>query len=136
MFMNIKELKDGMVLTFKDGRQAIIFKERVYEIKESKNRCFFDNLGCIEQWNNENLTLWGTHPSKSDIMKVEYMGETIWELVEYVSFMDAVNSGKRFKYKGWNFYFEELRGVLYYIESTYTDEEIKKILNEKAWIIE
>lgn len=135
--MDCKDLKDGMVLTFRNGRKAIVFKEYVYEIRQNGNGSFyFDNCGIVTQWNHENLTLWGTSQSKSDIVKVEYMKETIWELVEYVSFMDAVNSGKRFKYKGWDFYFEELRGVLYYIESTYTDEEIKKILNEKAWIIE
>ena len=96
--MQYTDLKDGMICTLRDGRKCLVLTERMYEIKRVDNDMIIeiDNRGKTFQWNHKELMLWNEE-SDSNIIKVEYMGEIIWERVEYVTFMDAVNSEKKFK---------------------------------------
>ena len=133
--MQYTDLKDGMICYLRDGRKCLVLTERMYEIKRDNDDMIteIDNRGKTYQWNYEELMLWD-NKSDSDIIKVEYMGEIIWERVDYVSFMEAVNSERRFKYKRWEDYYylcEVLR-----ILSDFQDSNVEEMMNKKEWIIE
>ena len=133
--MQYTDLKDGMICYLRDGRKCLVLTERMYEIKRDNNDMIteIDNRGKTYQWNYEELMLWD-NKSDSDIIKVEYMGEIIWERVDYVSFMEAVNSERRFKHKRWEDYYylcEALR-----ILSDFQDSNVEEMMNKKEWIIE
>ena len=100
--MQYTDLKDGMICYLRDGRKCLVLTERMYEIGRVDNDMIIeiDNRGKTYQWSYEELMILD-EKSNSDIIKVEYMGEIIWERIDYVSFMEAVNSGKKFKYKDW-----------------------------------
>ena len=131
-----KDLKDGMICTLRNGEQLMVFKGRMYSFKstDTSNSLEFLSQGVISQWNTDNMQLFNNVISNSDIVKVEYNGEIIWKRVEYVSFMEAVNSGKRFKYKDWGDYLF-LSEVMDNLRQ-YFDIDIKEMINEKLWMIE
>ena len=131
--MQYTDLRDGMICYLRDGRKCLVLTERMYEIKRDNDDMIteIDNRGKIYQWCHKELMLWD-EKSNSDIIKVEYMGEIIWERIDYVSFMEAVNSGKKFKYKDWVEYHictEVLRILGNMNEAT-------EKMNEVAWVIE
>ena len=131
--MQYTDLKDGMICYLRDGRKCLVLTERMYEIKRVDNDMIteIDNRGKTYQWSYEELMILD-EKSNSDIIKVEYMGEIIWERVDYVSFMEAVNSGKKFKYKDWVEYHictEALKILGNMNEAT-------EKMNEVAWVIE
>ena len=131
--MQYTDLKDGMICYLRDGRKCLVLTERMYEIKRVDNDMIIeiDNRGKTYQWSYEELMILD-EKSNSDIIKVEYMGEIIWERIDYVSFMEAVNSGKKFKYKDWVEYHictEVLRILGNMNEAT-------EKMNEVAWVIE
>ena len=131
-----KDLKDGMICTLRNGEQLMVFKGRVYSFKSTdmSNSLEFLSQGVISQWNTDNMQLFNNVISNSDIVKVEYDGEIIWKRVEYVSFMKAVNSGKRFKYETWGNYLS-LGEVMDRLRQ-YFDIVTKEMINKKLWIIE
>ena len=131
--MQYTDLKDGMICYLRDGRKCLVLTERMYEIERVDNDMIIeiDNRGKTYQWSYEELMILD-EKSNSDIIKVEYMGEIIWERIDYVSFMEAVNSGKKFKYKDWVEYHictEVLRILGNMNEAT-------EKMNEVAWVIE
>ena len=131
--MTYQDLKDGMILTLREGKKFMVFKDWVYEFEENKvsGGYKFIHWGKTFQWDRDELKMFRGLDS-SDVMKVEYMGEIILERVEYVSFMDAVNSGKKFKYKDWVEYHictEALKILGNMNEAT-------EKMNEVAWVIE
>ena len=131
--MQYTDLKDGMICYLRDGRKCLVLTERMYEIKRVDNDMIIeiDNRGKTYQWSYKELMILDKK-SNSDIIKVEYMGEIIWERIDYVSFMEAVNSGKKFKYKDWVEYHictEVLRILGNMNEAT-------EKMNEVAWVIE
>ena len=131
--MQYTDLKDGMICYLRDGRKCLVLTERMYEIKRVDNDMIteIDNRGKTFQWSYEELMILD-EKSNSDIIKVEYMGEIIWERIDYVSFMEAVNSGKKFKYKDWVEYHictEALKILGNMNEAT-------EKMNEVAWVIE
>ena len=131
--MQYTDLKDGMICYLRDGRKCLVLTERMYEIERVDNDMIIeiDNRGKTYQWSYEELMILDKK-SNSDIIKVEYMGEIIWERIDYVSFMEAVNSGKKFKYKDWVEYHictEVLRILGNMNEAT-------EKMNEVAWVIE
>ena len=131
--MQYTDLKDGMICYLRDGRKCLVLTERMYEIERVDNDMIIeiDNRGKTYQWSYKELMILDKK-SNSDIIKVEYMGEIIWERIDYVSFMEAVNSGKKFKYKDWVEYHictEVLRILGNMNEAT-------EKMNEVAWVIE
>ena len=133
--MQYTDLKDGMICYLRDGRKCLVLTERMYEIKRVDNDMIIeiDNRGKTYQWSYEELMILD-EKSNSDIIKVEYMGEIIWERVDYVSFMEAVHSERRFKHKKWgNYYYlcEALR-----ILSDFPDSDVEEIMSKKEWVIE
>ena len=131
--MQYTDLKDGMICYLRDGRKCLVLTERMYEIERVDNDMIIeiDNRGKTYQWSYEELMILD-EKSNSDIIKVEYMGEIIWERIDYVSFMEAVNSGKKFKYKDWVEYHictEALKILGNMNEAT-------EKMNEVAWVIE
>lgn len=133
--MTYKDLKDGMICTLRDGKKYMVFKDWMYEFKENKVSGGHDFIhwGKTFQWNKDELKMFGNQHS-SDIMKVEYDGKIIWERVEYVSFMDAVNSEKKFKHKDWNYYLYLCEALEFMSEQL--DSDVEEIMNKKEWIIE
>lgn len=71
------DLKDGMVVTYRDKKARIVFDGKLYttDVDSDSFLCqtdledFSDSLSCIDYEMN-------------DIMKVEYMGEVLWEREE------------------------------------------------------
>ena len=131
-----KDLKDGMICTLRDGKQLMVFKGRMYSFKstDTSNSLEFLSQGVVGQWNADNMQLFGNAISKSDIMKVEYMGEVVWKRMEHVSFIEAVNSGKRFKYETWGDYLS--LGEVMDRLGQFFDTGIKEMINKKLWVIE
>ena len=131
--MQYTDLKDGMICYLRDGRKCLVLTERMYEIERVDNDMIIeiDNRGKTYQWSYKELMILDKK-SNSDIIKVEYMGEIIWERVDYVSFMEAVNSGKKFKYKDWVEYHicTEVLKILGNMN------EATEKMNEVAWVIE
>ena len=131
--MQYTDLEDGMICYLRDGRKCLVLTERMYEIKRDNDDMIteIDNRGKTYQWSYKELMILDKK-SNSDIIKVEYMGEIIWERIDYVSFMEAVNSGKKFKYKDWVEYHictEALKILGNMNEAT-------EKMNEVAWVIE
>ena len=131
-----KDLKDGMICTLRNGEQLMVFKGRVYSFKSTdmSNPLEFLSQGVISQWNTDNMQLFNNVISNSDIVKVEYDGEIIWKRVEYVSFIEAVNSEERFKHEDWEYYLP-LDDVMLKL-SQYSNSDIEKMIQSKGWIIE
>lgn len=76
------DLKDGMVVTLRDGRQGVVFGESIERT--------FDDIRSIGENNSLNLISFYAQdltiknhsifdPKGFEIDKVEYMGETIWQ---------------------------------------------------------
>jgi uncharacterized Zn finger protein (UPF0148 family) len=75
------DLKDGMVVTIRDGREAVVYMGILNEVEEdifTKNRLIAETNYC------DNLTAIGGRHCY-DAMKVSYMGETLWEREEEIA---------------------------------------------------
>ena len=131
-----KDLKDGMVCTLRNGERLMVFKGWMYSFKSTDiNKSLeFLSQGVNGQWKADNMQLCDNVITESDIMKVEYDGEIVWKRMEYVSFIEAVNSGKRFKYETWGDYLS--LGEVMDRLGQYFDIGIKEMINKKLWIIE
>lgn len=87
------DLKNGMVLTYRNNEKRLLYELSLYEINDSKLTIAND----ISSFNND---LTSDAMGEHDIVKVEYMGETLWERKEYVTFDEARKSGKKIRYCG------------------------------------
>jgi len=122
-----KDLKDGMVVTYNTKDKRTFLQDGLYEKSEDNEYVktlpieslmydlSFGDIGCR-------------------IIKVEYMGETIWERKEYVDFMTAINSGKRIKHKDWSM-FHEWDSSLLMLKGKDKSKELSRI-NSNEWEIE
>ena len=126
--MKKSDLKDGMVVTYRNGEVRILIGEVLYEGLQD----ILETMSCLK-WFNCDMTHIGD--SKFDIMKVEYMNEVLWQRVEYVDFMTAVNSGKKFKHASWKRYIT-LVLALQYLSDMQSVDDIKKLINSKEWMME
>ena len=72
------DLKDGMVITVRDGRKAVAYGGYLNEVRENMfTRCRLITVGGY----SEDLTaISGNH--EYDAMEVSYMGEVLWEREE------------------------------------------------------
>ena len=130
--MKKQDLKDGMVVTYRNGQKRYVINGLLFELfneetkvyrRSNRLKSYSDDLTC-DSVSNGNL----------DIVKVEYDGETLWKIQEYVTFDEARRSGKRFKHKNW-VAFIDLKEVLKSL-SYGNFEKINRMLDEKCWIIE
>ncbi len=133
------DLKDGMVVTYRNGNERTIMGFRLY----TKNENFeYICMTCLEHFKADLTVYNSSEKNDSDIMKVSYMGEVLWERKEYVSFDVARKSGKRIRYCG------ELRGgswihsmyafldILDFLSSWDDTNEVNKVLDDPMWEIE
>jgi len=102
----------------------------VMKMLEENRKLRFKGKDCkLAVTNNDSLLIIGS----SGFARRFYL-EDVWELVQKpVSFMEAVNSGKRFKPDTWSHYYflTEVLEALY----GYHDDDAKTILNGK-WLVE
>ena len=86
------DLKDGMVVTYRNGNTRLVFNNRFYDttyVKISGNT--LDNY-------DDNLKMKGI--SSEDIVKVEYMGTVLWEREkEYFTLEEAFKPNRLVKHK-------------------------------------
>ena len=60
-----------------------------------------------------------------------------WKLVQKeVTFIEALNSGRKFRYRTWVNGYYDLKHVLYHLGRDYDSEAVKTMFIKKAWIIE
>lgn len=117
------DLKDGMVLTLRCGVTRLFFNGELFGVTQkeivtmSHINDFDDNLNFHSQ------------RTECDIVKVEYMEETIWE--RKMTFDEARKSGKKFRYNGW-FGFYDLKGVLKEL-SLKNDRVASEMLDKREW---
>ena len=126
-----QDLKDGMVLTYRNGETRVLFDKKLYgTMKEGKLLYHGKTVGeySVDLKDQSNIG------NDMDIAKVEYMGETLWERKEYVTFDEARKSGKEFKYHKWDCN-GELPWVMYKMNE-YSPLTINRMLDEKLWEIE
>lgn len=133
--MKLSDLKDGMIVLNRNGDARFIMDERMVDNKQHTYSVGYINF-------NEDLTHKNDH--MFDIVKASYMGEALWERVEYVSFMEAVEHGelvttKRLKavadkfdlHNKTGFKMSEILNALYIFKGQNMIEDIKK----DDWII-
>ena len=138
-----ENLKDGMVLTLRDGSKLIYLNGYVSELTFVTDKCFNSkNMGKIEQW-EEDLTF--ANNRDYDILKVTYDGEVLFEVKQYMTLKEAIDTGKRFKHKECDTYYnyisyaiEELEDVVAekIIDSRTTNLKLFEEMNEKVWEVE
>lgn len=125
------DFKDGMVVTLKNGRKNYIVLQGK-QIQDLHGYCdwdidtnFTDDLAC-DLYDN------------FSIMKVEYMGEVLWERKEYVSFDVARKSNKNVRFNATDSN-TPYRDIMYLVGKTcdYGDKyTFNRMLCEDLWEIE
>lgn len=94
-----------------------------YEDNWSNNleREYDENLSYIFEYQNSE--------SSSDIVKIEYNGEVVWE--KYYTLLEAIRTCKKIKYKNWNNYLDaqEVLNWVYVQQKEFLIE----IINEVVW---
>ena len=104
-----------------DVRVIVLENEKAYDVSHGCLWC-----GELDEKYDENLKYTEQNLKKFDIIKIEYKDKIVWERkVNYVSFDEAVKSGKRIRNEKWaNFY--TLQGIIemwnVYSESTAREE--------------
>ena len=126
----LSDLKDGMVVTYRNGGSRYIFKKNFRGIDSgvlSGNT--FDDY-------NDDLTHGRCY--NEDIVKVEYMGELIWQREEkqYYTLEEAYNkaNGKRIKHKDSNLYSNYMTALTMAMNKT--GKEMFELLKLKEFEIE
>ena len=104
-----------------DVRVIVLENEKAYDVSHGCLWC-----GELDEKYDENLKYTEQNLKKFDIIKIEYKDKIVWERkVNYVSFDEAVKSGRRIRNEKWaNFY--TLQGIIemwnVYSESTAREE--------------
>lgn len=111
----LSDLKDGMVVTYRNGETRYVFREEFYDIT-------YGNLtGYTFEDYNEDLLHHGGN-NDEDIVKVEYMNEILWQRKEkeYYILKEAYNkaNGKRIKHKDSDVYTSHLNALIDAIDIT------------------
>lgn len=96
--MKPSEIKDGMVLTERSGSKLLVFDENLYIQNEREGLTLYSRDFYYE-FDNDFKDV--DKVDSYDIVKVEYMGEVLWEEIKYVSFMEAIECGEVVKHKDW-----------------------------------
>ena len=104
-----------------DVRVIVLENEKAYDVSHGCLWC-----GELDEKYDENLKYIEQELKKFDIMKIEYKDKIVWERkVNYVSFDEAVKSGKRIRNEKWNNFYT-LQGIIemwnVYSESTAREE--------------
>lgn len=131
--MKKSDLKDGMIITNRKGARFIAMvvsgmtiDMNTDEVIRGNFDSFNDDL--IHECSNE----W-------DMMKIEYMGETVWERKEYVTFLEALSSEKRIKLQG-GYRFLNVSEAFHFMNTVYNHyggtKEVTRLMREKLWEIE
>ncbi len=124
------DLKDGMVLTYRNGEKRLLFLGNLYDTNDSS---LLKSLGSINKY-GESLTNY--IGEGLDIIKVEYMGEILWEREkEYMTLEEAYKTGKKFKRKGINWWYTDPMEVLSNFVSE-TGKNMFEVLELKEFEIE
>ncbi len=124
------DLKDGMVVTYRDGNIRLLYLGILYEIDRHMNLTASSNI------NDYNGRLLSIHNKNLDIVKVEYMGEILWEREkEYMTLEEAYKTGKKFKRKGINWWYTDPMEVLSNFVSE-TGKNMFEVLELKEFEIE
>ena len=93
------DLKDGMVVTYRNGEMRLLIYGDFYHAIE------IEPTGNTLNNYNDDLTSLTATTNSEDIVKVEYMGETLWKREkEYMTLEEAYRTGKRFTHKDYNVY--------------------------------
>ena len=114
-------LTTGVIFTTRDNSECVTLGDGTAYMLNGSGRWSDD----LEGTYTDNLKYYGGC-SLNDIMKIHYKGKVVWERkVNYVSFDEAVKSGKRIRNEKWaNFY--TLQDVIamwnVYLESTAREE--------------
>lgn len=95
------DLKDGMVIEYRDGNIRLLYLGILYEIDRHMNLTASSNI------NDYNERLLSIHNKNLDIIKVEYMGKSIWQRKEkeYMTLEEASRTGKGYKHKDCTTYY-------------------------------
>lgn len=125
------DLKDGMVVTYRNGGTRYVFREEFHDIT-------YGNLtGYTFEDYNEDLLHHGGN-NDEDIVKVEYMNEILWQRKEkeYYTLEEAYNkaNGKRIKHKDSDVYTSHLNALIDAIDIT--DKTMFELLRLKEFEIE
>ena len=126
----LSDLKDGMVVTYRNGESRYIFKKNFRGINSGVL-----SGNTFDYYNNDL-----THGSNynEDIVKVEYMGELIWQRKEkqYYTLEEAYNkaNGKGIKHKDSEVYTNYMTALT--IAMSRTGKELFEILKLKEFEIE
>ena len=127
----LSDLKDGMVITYRNGKSRYIFKKKFYDVN------FMELTGNTFDDYNDDLTHNGGHYYE-DIVKVEYMGELIWQREEkqYYTLEEAYNkaNGKGIKHKDSEVYTNCMTALT--IAMSRTGKELFEMLKLKEFEIE
>ena len=104
-----------------DVRVIVLENEKAYDVSHGCLWC-----GELDEKYDENLKYTEQNLKKFDIIKIEYKDKIVWERkVNYVSFDEAVKSGKRIRNEKWNNFYT-LQGIIemwnVYSESTAREE--------------
>ena len=129
------DLKDGMVLTIRYGSKYHLISNEHYFFTCGQMQGF-----CalhLKDYDDDLIYKDDTRQTwdSNDIVKVEYMGETIWERKEYVRFDVARKSGRKFKHQSWVDYVGidmALGRLAHGVQLKSTNE----MLDDKMWEIE
>lgn len=111
----LSDLKDGMVVTYRNGKTRYVFREEFYDIT-------YSNLtgNTFEDYNEDLLHHGGNNDE--DIVKVEYMNEILWQRKEkeYYILEEAYNkaNGKRIKHRDSDVYTNYLNALTDAIDIT------------------
>ena len=125
----LSDLKDGMVVTYREGKSRFIFKNKFHDICSGKlTGNTFDDY-------NDDLTSHSGYYHE-DIVKVEYMGELIWQRKQYYTFEEAYNkaNGKGIKHKDSEVYTNYMTALT--IAMNKTGKEMFELLKVKEFEIE
>ena len=140
-----KDLKDGMILTLRNGEERLYIRSWVKAIGNIRDS--LSNCGMITQW-GENFEF--GFGGEKDIVKVEYMNEVLWEREkekEYFTLEEVIKTGKKFKHRDNEEFSLGLPNQLYSLgrksESGWSRETCKdknnyilEQINSKVWEIE
>ena len=114
-------LTTGVIFTTRDNSECVTLGDGTAYMLNGSGRWSDDLKGTY----TDNLKYYGGC-SLNDIMKIEYKGKVVWERkVNYVSFDEAVKSGKRIRNEKWNNFYtlQDVIGMWnVYLESTAREE--------------
>lgn len=131
-----EDLKDGMIVTYRDKRQRIVLNGKLFGCCDAEH---YEYCSSLVGYSKELLyqTKTGGCKSSIDIMKVEYMGEVVWERKEkeYMTLKEAEANRKplqKIKHKDYEIASIKVGYLLWKI-SYYSDAWLINQIDKKVW---